>query len=282
MDFRPDFPSTELNNLRARARNAMLLLDLENCDRGYSPTQWQRDRLPAVFHDKVRVIFDGIDTSLWRPLPEGPRHLGERVFPPELKLVSYATRGMESMRGFDIFMKVAKRVCDRRRDVLFLVAGEDRVCYGGDQAVTGSKTFKEWVLSQDQYDLSRFLFLGLIPASQLVQLFNIVNLHIYLTVPFVLSWSLMDALACGATILASATAPVQEMVRHGENGLLADFFDIEGMAAIVEHVLDHPEVYAHFREAGVAMIRERYSLDLCLPQMLALYEDALLAGPQTA
>jgi glycosyltransferase involved in cell wall biosynthesis len=282
MDFRPDFPSTELNNLRARARNAMLLLDLENCDRGYSPTRWQRDRLPDLFHDKVKVIFDGIDTALWRPLPAGPRRLGEREFPPEVKIVTYATRGMESMRGFDIFMKVAKQICDRRNDVIFLVAGEDRVCYGGDQAITGTRTFKEWVLSQGSYDISRFLFLGLVPASQLAQLFNITNVHIYLTVPFVLSWSLMDALACGATILASATAPVREMVRDGENGLLADFFDVNGMVEIVERVLDHPADYAHLGRAGVELVRERYSLDICLPQMLALYEEALAAGPQHA
>src|SRR5205085_3630970 len=109
MDFRKDLATpSELNRLRARARNATLLLDLENCDAGYSPTRWQRDRLPALFHDKVRAVFDGIDTALWRPLPRGPRQVGERAFPADVKIVTYATRGMESMRGFDIFMKVAK------------------------------------------------------------------------------------------------------------------------------------------------------------------------------
>jgi glycosyltransferase involved in cell wall biosynthesis len=282
MDFRPDFPSSELNHLRARARNAMLLLDLENCDRGYSPTRWQRDRLPDLFHDRVRVIFDGIDTRLWRPLPGCPRQIGERAFPDDVKIVSYATRGMESMRGFDIFMKVAKRLSERRKDVVFVIAGEDRVCYGGDQSVTGSKTFKEWVLAQDDHDLSRFHFLGLIPAGQLVQLFNITDLHIYLTVPFVLSWSLMDALACGTTVLASNTAPVCEMIGEGRNGLLADFFDVERMTEIAERVLDAPGDFKHLGRAGVEMIHEQYSLDVCLPRMLALYEEALKAGPRPA
>src|SRR5262245_15537216 len=152
MDFRPDFPSPELDRLRARARNAMLLLDLENCDRGYSPTQWQHDRLPKEFHDKVRVIFDGVDTNVWKPgeaASSSSRTIGKLTFPPETRIVTYATRGMESMRGFDIFMKFAKRLSDRRKDVIFLIAGQDRVCYGGDDKVTGKKSFKDWVLSQD-------------------------------------------------------------------------------------------------------------------------------------
>jgi glycosyltransferase involved in cell wall biosynthesis len=274
MDFRPDFPSSELNRLRSRARNAMLLLDLENCDRGYSPTQWQRERLPKLFHEKVRVVFDGVDTNLWKPLPRTPRQIGNRTFPDDVRIVTYATRGMESMRGFDIFMKTAKRLCDQRKDVLFLIAGEDRVCYGGDEVITSGKSFKEWVLSQDRYDLSRFVFLGLLPPPQLAQLFAITDLHIYLTVPFVLSWSLMDALACGTPVLASNTAPVREMIEHGKNGLLVDFFDVEGFVQTASRVLDNPEEYRHLGAAGADMIRSRYSLDVCLPQMLQLYEDA--------
>src|SRR5262245_3612743 len=142
MDFRPDFPATELSLLRARARNAMLLLDLENCDRGYCPTNWQRGRLPAAYRDKVSVIFDGIDTTLWRPRPDAARHIGPISIPEGVKIVTYATRGMESMRGFDIFMRFAKLLGDQRSDVQFVIAGQDRVCYGGDQAVTGKKSFK--------------------------------------------------------------------------------------------------------------------------------------------
>jgi glycosyltransferase involved in cell wall biosynthesis len=183
---------------------------------------------------------------------------------------------MESMRGFDIFMKVARLLCDRRQDVVFVVVGEDRVCYGGDQDITGQKSFKDWVLL-DQYDLSRFIFTGLLPTPALAQVFAVSDLHIYLTVPFVLSWSMMDALACGATVLASDTAPVREMIRHGENGLLADFFDVEGLAELAGKVLDSPQEYKPLGQAGVRLIQERYSLDVCLPRMLALYEDAIHA-----
>jgi len=161
--------------------------------------------------------------------------------------------------------------------VIFIVVGEDRVCYGGDAEFTGGKSFKEWVLARDTYDLSRFVFTGLMPMGALAELFAISDLHIYLTVPFVLSWSLMDALACGITVLASDTAPVREMIEHGKNGLLVDFFDVAKMADMASQVLDRPGDYKPLGQAGVEMIRERYSLDVCLPRMLALYEDAVHA-----
>jgi glycosyltransferase involved in cell wall biosynthesis len=274
MDFRPEFPSPEINKLRARARNAVLLLDLENCDAGYSPTDWQRNRLPKLFHDKVHVIFDGIDTNLWKPRPGQPRRVGSRVVPDDVKIVTYVARGMESMRGFDIFMKIANVLSRRRPNVLFVVVGQDRVCYGGDQQVIGKQTFKEWVLSQGSYDLSRFVFTGLMPTPQLAELLAVTDLHIYLTVPFVLSWSLMDALASGATVLASNTAPVAEMIENGKTGILVDFFDVQGFVEQAMRILDAPGEFKPLGAAGVELIRERYSLDVCLPRMLALYEKA--------
>jgi glycosyltransferase involved in cell wall biosynthesis len=275
MDFRPDFPSPPINCLRARARNAHLLLDLENCDAGYSPTRWQQSRFPALYRPKIRTIFDGVDTTVWRPRSGLPRRVAGKDIPADLRIVTYVSRGMESMRGFDIFMKAAGLLCARRKDVLFVVVGEDRICYGGDTGVTGQQTFKTWVLSQATYDLSRFLFAGLLPPPELADLLAISDLHIYLTVPFVLSWSMMDALACGTTVLASNTAPVREMIKHEENGLLADFFDVEGFANLAGKVLDDPAAYKPLGQAASKLIQDRYSLQVCLPQMLALYEDAL-------
>lgn len=282
LDFRSEFPSAPIKLLRARARNATLLLDLENCDLGYSPTRWQHSLLPQPFRGKVRTIFDGIDTAIWRPQPGVPRRVGERTIRDDVRIVTYVARGMESMRGFDVFMRVAKRIYQERSDVLFVVVGQDRVCYGADQEFTGSRTFKEWVLEQDDYDLSRFLFTGMLPPAALAEVFAISDLHIYLTVPFVLSWSLMNALACGTTVLASDTAPVREMIRHGENGLLAGFHDVDGLARSALQVLADPGAYRHLGEAGAALIREQYSLDVCLPQMLVLYEDALAARRSAA
>ena len=223
----------------------------------------------------MRVVFDGIDTAIWRPMPNLPRKIANVTIPKEMKLITYVARGMESIRGFDIFMRAANRLARRRSDVMFIVVGEDRIFYGGDAEVTGDPSFKNWVLSKDTYDLDRFHFVGRLFPVELAQLFSLTDLHIYLTVPFVLSWSLLNALACGATVLGSDTAPVREMIREGETGLLTDFFDIDAMVARAEAVLDHPEDYAHLGKNGAELIRSTYSLDVCLPQMLHLYQDAV-------
>ncbi len=275
MDFRPDFPNSELNRLRAHMRNTVLLLDLESCDLGYSPTTWQRDQLPGTYRPKVRAIFDGVDTTLWHPRVDVPRRFGQWAIPDGTKLVTYVTRGMESIRGFDVFMRAANIVCRRRSDVQFAVVGDDRVCYGGDAEITGNQSFKQYVLSRESFDLSRFHFTGTLPPVLLAELFSATDLHVYLTVPFILSWSLMNALACGATVLASDTGPVREMIQDGVNGLLTDFFDTEAMADRMEEVLDRPLDFKHLGRNGVEMIRNNYSLEVCLPQMRHLYEDAV-------
>jgi glycosyltransferase involved in cell wall biosynthesis len=272
MDFRKDFPPQPLDFLRARNRNAMVLLDLDNCDAGYSPTEYQRGLFPKEYQGKIRTIFDGVDTAVWKPIPNLPREVNGHKVPDGMKVVTYATRGMESMRGFDIFMKAAKKLCDRRKDVIFLIAGQDRVCYGGDERHTVGKSFKDWVLSKDHYDLSRFVFLGLIPPAELAKLFNITDVHIYLTVPFVLSWSLLDALACGATVLASDTAPVREMIKNGVNGVLFDFFNADALAELANQLLDRRDEYKVLGHQAAAIITERYGIDVCLPQMVELYE----------
>ena len=187
---------------------------------------------------------------------------------------------MESLRGFDIFCKVAKRICRHRADVLFLVVGEDRVFYGGDLRHTGGKSFKGWVFSQDEYDQSRFRFLGLLPPSELARLFTLSDLHIYLTVPFVLSWSLFNALACGTTVLASNTAPVREVVTAGENGLLAEFYDVDEFVRHAENVLDHPEEFRCLGQNGIELVRQKYAVDVCVPKLKALYARVTASAAQ--
>ena len=274
LDFRPDFPSRPLDRLRARARNAMILLDLDTCSLGYCPTDWQRSLFPREYAGKLRSAFDGVDTAVWTPDPTAPRRVAGRDLPAGTKLVTYVARGMESMRGFDLFMAAAQKLADRRPDVVFAVVGQDRVCYGGDDKFTGGKTFKEWVLGRGEYDLSRFIFTGLIPEAELAKLFTVTDLHVYLTVPFVLSWSLFNALACGATVLASDTAPVRELVTHGVTGLLTPFFDTDALAAAADRVLDDPPAYRHLGEAGRELVRTRYALDVCLPRFVQLLQEA--------
>ena len=294
MDFRTDlgWPVPEQNYLRSYCRNAMILLDLQNCDAGYIPTEFQKSRFPGGYLPKLDVIFDGVDRSVYhghdeqlRPPPEarGTRNIMGISVPPEKRVVTYVSRGFESMRGFDIFMCSAKLIYQQYPDVLFFVVGTDRIAYGGDENyIAPHKGFRHWTLAQDKYDLSKFIFTGHVQPPQLGQLLASSDLHVYLTVPFVLSWSMMDALSCGAVVLGSRTAPVAEMIRDGENGLLADFFSPEEFAAKAVAVLRDPGAYRPLGRAAEQMIVERYSLDAVLPRMLGLYETALAKRPAKA
>src|SRR5262249_54400153 len=136
-------------------------------------------------------------------------------------------------------------------------------------------SFREHVLAQDDYDPSKFAFTGLVPTSTLVDLLSLSDLHVYLTVPFVLSWSLVDALACGCTVVASDTAPVREVIRDGRNGLLVDFFDAESLASRALEVLRDPAAFRPLGQGAAALVRERYALDVTLPRLAWLFERAL-------
>jgi glycosyltransferase involved in cell wall biosynthesis len=252
----------------------MLLLDLENCRHGYSPTHSQQRLFPAVYRPKIDVIFDGIETDIFRRVENVPRQIADRSIPASSRIVTYVSRGFESMRGFDIFMRVAERIYQQFSDVVFIVVGSRRVCYGGDEKHIKHKTFYEHAMAQSSYDMDKLIFTGLIPVSTLAQVFSLSDLHLYFTVPFVLSWSLMDALACGCTVLASDTAPVREMIEHGKNGLLCDFFDVEGFASQSVEVLRDPDAVRYLGISAVDGIHRNYAIDVTLPHLTRLFERA--------
>ncbi|HWE01017.1 MAG TPA: glycosyltransferase [Tepidisphaeraceae bacterium] len=292
MGFRKDLgwtvPDAHLH--RARCRNAMILLDLQHCDAGYVPTEFQFSRFPAEYSPKLRVIFDGIDRTVYhghdeqlRPPPSlrQTRTFAAATISPATRVVTYVSRGFESMRGFDIFMRSAQRMADQYPDVLFIVVGSDRICYGGDDNhMNGAKSFKQWTLSRYKIDLAKFVFTGPLPPAQLARLLAATDLHVYLSAPFVLSWSLMDALSCGAVVLGSATSPVKEMIVDGENGLLADFFDVEDFARKGVEVLRDPASFRPLGRAAEKMIDERYGLDVVLPKMVDLYTEVCGKAPR--
>ena len=274
IDFRSDLPPLDPESLlRARTRNAMLLLDLENCDAGYSPTEYQRSQLPEAFRGKVRTIFDGLDVDFWKQREAPVRCVGELEIPEHHRIVTYVSRGMESMRGFDIFLRAADQVCRQRSDVTVLVVGQDRIAYGGDARFTDGLTFKEWVLREHDIDTSRIHFVGRLPPAELINVFSISDAHVYLTVPFTLSWSLFNALSCEALAIGSDTAPVRELIQHGENGLLVDFFDVDRWVATILDVLDRPDEFKPLRKAGRQTILDSYTLPHCLEQMLRLFRE---------
>lgn len=277
LTYRVDLPPAEPAPFYPRCINAPTLLGLLACDAGYSATEYQRRSFPARFLPKIEVQFDGIETQLYRPRPElrtRPMAIGGRSVPPGTKVVTYVARGLESMRGFDLFLEVAARVARERPDVLFVVAGSEETYYGWDRLHTGAPTFKGWALERTTIDPGRMVFLGHVEPSTLAEVLARSDLHIYLSVPFVLSWSLINALSCGCAVLGSDVDSVREVIEPGRTGLLAPLFDADALAASALRVLGDPSGHAPLGRAARALIEEKYSLEVCVPRLKALFERA--------
>jgi len=275
ISYRIDLPPAEPAPFFPRCINAPTLASLVDCDAGYSATHWQKQSFPARFHSKIEVYFDGIDTELYRP-GAALRRIGAVSLPQGTKVVTFVTRGLESIRGFDLFMQVADRICRQRADVLFVVVGGEEIHYGWDKLHTGSPSFKQWVLSQGDHDLSRFLFPGRILPEHLADILRLSDLHIYLSAPFVVSWSLFNAMATGVPVLASDVPPVRELIEGGVNGLLEPLFDIDRLTATALKVLADPAGFAPLGIAARRMIEERYSIESCIPPLREFFESVSL------
>ncbi len=193
--------------------------------------------------------------------------------------MTFASRGLESIRGFDIFMKVARRICKARSDVIFIVAGGEEIHYGWDKLHTGVPSFKEWVMKGAGDDLDRFIFTGRILPEQLASIFRLSDLHIYLTAPFVLSWSMLDAMASGCVVLASDVPPVREVINPGQNGLIEPLFDVDALTETALRVLENPAAYSPLRAAARRTIEEKYSLEVCIPPLARFFERVAETNP---
>lgn len=256
--------TTTLNSrARARARTMHFLAALEACDIGVSPTAWQRSAHPSAYQPKIRTIFDGIDTDRIAPdaqarftLPNG------MVLRPGDPIITYVSRNLEPYRGFRTFMRALPAMLARNPTAQVLIVGGDGLGYGGRPE--GFATWREAMLAEVRCDLSRVHFLGNLPYGRFLSLLQVSAAHIYLTYPFVLSWSCFEAMAAGAVIIGSDTPPVREVIRPGENGLLVDFFDVEGLAETVTAVLAARPRYAPLGETARRTVLERYSRDRCL------------------
>jgi glycosyltransferase involved in cell wall biosynthesis len=275
LNLRKEFPPPEGVRLFNATYHTLTYLHLHACDAGYTPTHYQLGTCPPELRHKLRVIFDGVDCDFFqrRELPR-PFEFRGRKIEPGTRVVTYVSRGLESARGFDIFMKVAKKIYQAIPNVVFLIAGSDRTNYGHEQAYIGAnKTFKDWVLAQDNYDMSKFHFMGVIPTVDLPVMYNLSDLHVYLTVPYVLSWSMIQAMANECVILGSATPPVQEAIDDGVQGLLADFYDVDALAEKAIKALRDPAGHRPLGVAARKRVLERYEKTLCINQLVRYFKE---------
>jgi glycosyltransferase involved in cell wall biosynthesis len=270
--LRKEFPPPEGVRLANATYHTMTYLHLHAVDAAYTPSEFQRSMCPEEWRHKMRVVPEGVDCQLFQPR-DRPAEFQGRIISPETPIVTYVSRGLESVRGFDIFMRVAKRISQRRPDALFLVFGAERTNYGHELLHIGQQSFKQWVLSQDQYDLDRFVFLDLIPMPELAALYNLSNLHIHLSAPYVPSPSILQAMASGCTILGSATAPVTEYIQDGVTGALADFDDVDGLTERAVALLEDRDRAGNLGTAARNHVLENYELGLCLRKLADYFQE---------
>lgn len=267
--------------LRIPTRNAQLLLELETCARGLTPTRFQHAQFPEAYRSKLEILHDGIDTDLFRPA-DGPIPIGLPGVPPDAEIVTYATRGLESYRGFPSFMTAIATLMERRPRLHAVVLGEDRTFYGRPPA--DGRGWKAIMLERlPALDRDRVHFLGTLPLDAYRRVLQATQVHVYLTVPFVLSWSLLEAMACAAPIVGSDTAPVREVLNDGDGGLLAAFHDPASIAERVAILLDDRALAARLGAQARASVVATYALADLLPRHIALIETvAAAAQPRIA
>ena len=259
----------------AQGRAAHLGQALVHADAGLSPTHWQASTYPVSLRHMIRVIHDGVDTAVMTPNPNASVALPDgRVLHAGDEVLTFVNRNLEPYRGYHIFMRALPEILAARPKAQVVIVGGDEVSYGSPPP--GAKGWKEKILSevQDKLDMSRVHFMGKVSYPVFVSIMQISRAHAYLTYPFVLSWSMLEAMAAGCLVVGSKTAPVEEVLRHGENGLLVDFFDVKAWSETLIDALAAPEKHDGLRSAARRMALDHYDLrSICLPDMVAYVES---------
>jgi glycosyltransferase involved in cell wall biosynthesis len=273
--FDPEFGAANFDQqLIAQSRAAYLGQSLTHADAGLSPTLWQASTYPDSLRKMISVIHDGVDTGVMQPNPAAEFDLADgRVLRAGDEVLTFVNRNLEPYRGYHIFMRALPEILRARPQAQVVVVGGDEVSYGA--APKDAKGWREVFFNEvkDQLDLSRVHFMGKVPYPQFVALMQVSRVHAYLTYPFVLSWSMIEAMAAGCHIVASDTQPVREALEDGVSGTLVDFFDVAGWSRALSEALAEPERFDPLRRAAREVAQARYDLrGICLPRMVSFVE----------
>jgi len=285
--FDPEFTNDDPGDVcRLRLKNLNNLLHFEIADAGLSPTHWQASTFPAPFRERIAVVHDGIDTQAVAPKPAVSLGIatqsGETLRLSRAdEIVTFVNRNLEPYRGYHVFMRALPALLRARPKARVLIVGGDDVSYGArpDPAKHGAAKWKDVFINEVRgqiadADWQRVHFLGNLPYEHFIGLLQLSTVHVYLTYPFVLSWSLLEAMSAGCAIVASDTAPLREAIVDGQTGLLTDFFDAPALAQKVATLLADAAQRERLGQQARAFARDTYDLRTrCLPGQVAWVES---------
>ena len=280
--FDPEFPATDEGEVcRLRLKNLNNLLHFDLADAGISPTHWQASTFPELFKHKITVVHDGIDTQAVAPNPDVSLTLNmtsgpDLVLTRKDEVITFVNRNLEPYRGYHTFMRSLPRLLKERPNARVLLVGADDVSYGArpDATKYSATKWKDIFANEvrDQIsdaDWQRVHFLGHVPYKHFIPLLQLSTVHVYLTYPFVLSWSLLEAMSAGCAIVASDTQPLHEAITHNETGKLFNFFDASELSQIVCDLLNKPKERSRLGANARAFAQANYDLQtVCLPKQL--------------
>jgi glycosyltransferase involved in cell wall biosynthesis len=270
--FDPEFPQIGIDgDVGLHLKNAATLLALVDCDSAISPTKWQRSTFPDEFRSKIEVIHEGVDVNKAKPSAHAKLRLPSGRFLTKAdNVVTFVARNFEPVRGFHIFARALPRILAGHPSAQILLVGGDGNPYGA--LPPQGQTWKARFLSEiaDRVDQSRIHFVGNLTHPDYLRALQISSAHVYFTYPFVLSWSLLEAMSTGCLVIASATPPVEEVI-NSENGVLVPFFDVDQLADRVLEALRHPRRFISLRARARATMVEHFDVrQVCLPKLLDL------------
>jgi glycosyltransferase involved in cell wall biosynthesis len=271
--FDPAEPATLNDGPRLRLKNAVNLLAFQSVDWGLTPTRYQASLYPPDIRKRLSVIHEGVDTDLAVPREGAPVQIQGIEWPltESDEVITFINRNLEPYRGFRVFMRALPEILARRPRAHVLLIGGDKISYGAPPP--DGRSWRQVMLDEvgPKLDMGRVHFLGRVPHEDFIGLMRLSSVHVYLTYPFVLSWSLLEAMSCGCAVIGSNVAPVREVIQDGKNGLLVDFFDQQGLCDRIDQVLDHPDRMQKMRDAARASVVDGYDLrTVTLPRQLAL------------
>jgi glycosyltransferase involved in cell wall biosynthesis len=285
--FDPEFKSPDPGNVcRLQLKNLNNLLHFSQADAGISPTQWQASTFPEPFRSRITVIHDGIDTEALKPRAQVRMSFKGLTLSREDEVITFVNRNLEPYRGYHIFMRALPALLRQRPRAQVLIVGGDGVSYGA-KSTTG-KSWKQIFIDEVRPQFSdsewaRVHFLGNLPYEHFIPLLQLSRVHVYLTYPFVLSWSLLEAMSVGCAIVASDTQPLHEAIRHGETGRLVNFFDGAALVREIAALLDDPQACAELGARARAFAQANYDLKtICLPRQLAWVNQLAEVQPDPA